>query len=113
LYSISILGAIFVIEFKTHERDMIRLNCVFQATDSAQYHCALEAAVALTEKSLQHEGCISYDVLESATRKNVFLICETWQDEVALGKHGATPEFKHYVAIMQECGTLQIEQFVK
>ena len=37
---------------------MIRLNCFFQATDGDQYKDALRAAVALTEKSRNHAGCI-------------------------------------------------------
>ena len=41
---------------------MIRLNCFFQATDGDQYKDALRAAVALTEKSRNHAGCIAYDV---------------------------------------------------
>ena len=43
---------------------MIRLNCFFQATDGDQYKDALRAAVALTEKSLNHAGCIAYDVFQ-------------------------------------------------
>lgn len=56
---------------------MIRLNCFFQANDGEQYKTALQAAVALTEYSQKHEGCIAYDVFQSTTRNDVFLICET------------------------------------
>jgi len=72
---------------------------------------ALEAAKALTAKSLGHEGCIAYDVFASATREDVFMICETWKDQACLDKHSATPEFAEYVGIIQENGLLKIETF--
>ncbi len=91
---------------------MIRLNC-FVETKDGMYNKALEAAVALVAKSQKHAGCIAYDAFESATRSNVFTIIETWADQAALDAHSATPEFAEYVGIMQECGTLSVEQFEK
>ncbi len=90
---------------------MIRLNCFFKANCSNCYAKALEAAKALTAKSLNHEGCIAYDVFASATRNDVFMICETWKDQESLDKHSATPEFAENVGIIQECGLLKLEQF--
>lgn len=90
---------------------MIRLNCFFKANCSNCYAKALEAAKALTAKSLNHEGCIAYDVFASATRDDVFMICETWKDQESLDKHSATPEFAENVGIIQECGLLKLEQF--
>ena len=72
---------------------------------------ALEAAKALTAKSLGHEGCVAYDVFASATREDVFMICETWKDQASIDKHSATPEFAEYVGIIQENGLLKIETF--
>lgn len=89
---------------------MIRLNCFFQAK-KGKYNEALEAAMLLTAKSLNHEGCIAYDVFESATRKEIFMICETWKDKESLDKHSATPEFAECVGKIQECGALKLEQF--
>jgi quinol monooxygenase YgiN len=90
---------------------MIRLNCFFQAKDAAQFAEALAAAKTLTEKSLRHEGVVAYDVFTSATRPDVFMICETWQDQQVLDKHSATPEFGENVGIMQRCGSLKLESF--
>ena len=89
---------------------MIRLNCFFQATEG-HYGEALEAAIALTARSQKHAGNIAYDVFESATRPDVFMICETWADQAALDAHSATPEFAEYVGIINNCGTLKLEQF--
>ena len=90
---------------------MIRLNCFFQAADAAKYNDALRAAVALTEKSRNHAGCIAYDVFQSATRSDVFMICETWKDQASLDLHSATPEFKKYVAEIEACGQMKLERF--
>ena len=89
---------------------MIRLNCFFKANEG-RYAEALEAAKTLTEYSLKHEGNIAYDVFESATRKDIFMICETWANQEVLDKHSNTPEFAKYVGKIQECGTLKLEQF--
>lgn len=89
---------------------MIRLNCFFQAK-KGKYNEALEAAMLLTAKSLKHQGCVAYDVFESATRKDIFMICETWQDQESLDMHSATPEFAECVGIIQQCGELKLEQF--
>lgn len=88
---------------------MIRLNCFFQSK-RGKYNEALNAAILLTAKSQKHEGVVAYDVFESATRKDVFMICETWQNEEVLARHAATPEFKELVGIIQNCGELKIEQ---
>ena len=91
---------------------MIRINCFFKASEAgAAMEKAVNAAQALTAKSLDHEGCIAYDTFRSATRPDVFMICETWKDQVCLDKHSATPEFAEYVGIIQENGTLKIETF--
>ena len=90
---------------------MIRLNCFFQAIDGDQYKDALRAAVALTELSRKHAGCIAYDVFQSATRSDVFMFCETWKDDASLKAHAETPEFKKYVGGMQACGQLKLERF--
>ena len=65
----------------------------------------------LTAKSQKHEGNIAYDVFESATRKDIFMICETWQDQESLDKHSATPEFTECGAKIQACGELKLEKF--
>ncbi len=54
---------------------------------------------------------MAYDVFQSATRQDVFMICETWESQEALDKHSATPEFEKYVGIIQGCGFLKLESF--
>lgn len=90
---------------------MLRLNCFFQAKEG-KYEEALQAAIALTAASLKDEGNIAYDTFESATRPDIFMICETWKDEESLKKHMAADHFKLYVGQLEQLGTLKLEQFV-
>ena len=90
---------------------MIRLNCFFQSAPECEAK-ALDAAKALTAASLTQDGCIAYDVLVSATRPGVFLICETWRDEAALAAHSASEPFLRYVAVLNDSGEMKIEKFV-
>ena len=89
---------------------MIRLTCFYQAKEG-RFNDALAAAKALTAASLKQDGCIAYDVFESATRPGILLICETWRDEQALAAHSASEPFVKYVGVMNEAGTIKIEQF--
>ena len=89
---------------------MIRLNCFFQAKEG-RLNEALEAAKSLTAVSLTQDGCIAYDVFVSATRPGILLICETWMDEQALAAHSASDPFIKYVAVLNDAGTMKIEQF--
>lgn len=89
---------------------MLRLNCFFQASEG-KYTEALEAALALTAASQKDEGNVAYDVFESATRPDVFMICETWKDEASLQKHSEAPHFVEYVGRLQSLGLLKLEKF--
>ena len=91
---------------------MLRLNCFFQANEG-MYDAALEAALVLTAHSVKEEGCIAYDTFESATRPDVFMICETWESAEALKAHMEAPHFKQYVPVIESCGMLKLEQFEK
>lgn len=89
---------------------MIRLNCFFKANSPEGFVKALAAAKTLTEKSHKHAGCKAYDVFASATRSDVFMICETWEDEDTLAKHAQTPEFAECVEIINQNGLMKIEK---
>lgn len=89
---------------------MLRLNCFFQAK-KGKYQEALETAIALVAESQRQEGCIAYDVFESGTRKDVFLICETWADQATLDAHSASAPFQELVPKMHACGEMKVEKF--
>lgn len=89
---------------------MIRLN-VFVRVDEARRAEFLEIAKRLTECSLKEEGCVAYDIFESATRRDVLMICETWKDAEALHAHEQTHHFVTYVGQMHALGEMKQERF--
>ncbi len=89
---------------------MIRLN-VFISVEDVNYSKVLDAAKELTTFSVNEDGCIAYDVYESATRSNVLLICETWKDSEALAKHEKTAHFVKNIVILQKFSEIKLEKF--
>ena len=91
---------------------MIRLN-VFIQVEAANRASLLAEAKALVEKSLNDEGCVAYDVFESATRQDVMMICETWQNEEVLKAHMAAEHFTTLVPKIEALtkNGLKLEQF--
>ena len=89
---------------------MIRLN-VFISVEDVNRAKVLDAAKELTAASVKEEGCIAYDVYESATRANVLLVCETWIDSEALSNHEKGASFIKNIAILQEISTIKVEKF--
>ena len=71
---------------------MIRLNVFIQVSESNRA-AVLEAAKELVASSLKDKGCIAYDVFESATRNDVLMICETWEDAESLSAHEKAEHF--------------------
>lgn len=89
---------------------MIRLN-VFIQVEAANRPALLEAAKELVACSQKDNGCIAYDIFESATRKDVLMICETWTDEPSLAVHEKAAHFVTLVPKIQSLGSMKIEKF--
>ena len=89
---------------------MIRLN-VFIQVENVNHANVLDAAKELTATSVKEEGCIAYDVFESATRPNVLLICETWKDSKALSNHEKGDSFIKNIAVLKEFTAIKVEKF--
>lgn len=89
---------------------MLRLNC-FIKVDEDHREEVLAAARRLTEVSLTQDGCIAYDIFESATRRDVLMICETWRDQDALTAHSESPEFIKEVGTMRSLAEMKLETF--
>ena len=89
---------------------MIRLNVFIQV--SAENRAAvLESAKELVAYSLKDNGCIAYDVFESATRSDVLMICETWKDAASLATHEQAAHFTTLVPKIQELAAMKLEKF--
>jgi quinol monooxygenase YgiN len=89
---------------------MIRLN-VFISVEDVNRAKVLGAAKELTAASLKEDGCVAYDVFESATRPNVLMICETWKDSETLTNHEKSASFIKNIAILKELTTIKVEKF--
>lgn len=89
---------------------MLRLNCFIKVA-AENRDIVLAAAKRLTAASLKQEGCIAYDIFESATRPDVLMICETWADQKALDAHSASDVFKIEAGIMHEAAEMKLETF--
>lgn len=89
---------------------MIRLNVFIQV--SAENRAAvLESAKELVAYSLKDNGCIAYDVFESATRSDVLMICETWKDAESLSAHEKQTIFVALVPKIQGLAAMKLEKF--
>lgn len=71
----------------------------------------LEVAKELVAHSVNDNGCVAYDVFESATRKDVLMICETWKDAESLAAHEKTAHFTSLVPKMETLAAMKIEKF--
>ena len=89
---------------------MIRLN-VFVQVSAENRAAVLESAKELVACSLKDNGCIAYDVFESATRNDVLMICETWKDAESLDAHEKAAHFITLVPKLQELGKMKLEKF--
>lgn len=89
---------------------MIRLN-VFIEVSAEKHEEVLNLAKQLVEASLKDNGVVAYDVFESATRPNVLMICETWQDAESLSAHSASAHFTTLVPAIQSLAAMKLEQF--
>ena len=89
---------------------MIRLNVFIQV--SAENRAAvLESAKELVAYSLKDNGCIAYDVFESATRSDVLMICETWKDAESLSAHEKADHIVALVPKIQGLAAMKLEKF--
>lgn len=89
---------------------MIRLNCFIQVEESKR-ETVLALAKELVAASLNDKGCIAYDIFESATRKDVMMICETWKDEASLDAHSNSSHFTTLVPKIESLAAMKLEKF--
>lgn len=89
---------------------MIRLNVFMQVSDANRAEL-LAVAKELVEASLKDAGCVAYDVFESATRKDVLMICETWKDEETLAAHSSSAHFTTLVPKLESLSAMKLEKF--
>ena len=90
---------------------MIRLNVFIQVSEENR-SALVSAAKELVAHSVKDNGCVAYDLFESATRPEVLMICETWKDEESLAAHEKAAHFVTLVPQIQKLGAMKIEKFL-
>lgn len=91
---------------------MIRVNVFIEVAEAHRAEM-LKLAQELTAFSSAEEGCTAYDIFESATRKHVLMICETWQTQEDLTAHEKTVHFNTIVPRMSEIAAkMKVEKFL-
>jgi len=93
----------------SEELAFIRMNCDLTVSE-ANHDQVVELGKQLVAASLNDEGVIAYDIMESTSRPGQLLIFETWKDQASLDKHMASKHFTTLVPQIQQLGNLGIKQ---
>mgnify|MGYP000609290775 CR=1 FL=1 len=94
-----------------NKKDYDQIKCFCSCKRNKPRKKRLKQQKNLTACSLKEEGCIAYDTFESSTRRDVFMICETWQNAEVLAAHEKSAHFAQYVGIIQELAEMKLEKF--
>ena len=89
---------------------MIRLN-VFIQVGAEKRQEVVALSKELVAASLKDNGCVAYDLFESATRPDVLMIGETWRDAESLSAHEQAAHFTTLVPKIQELAAMKLEKF--
>ena len=89
---------------------MIRLN-VFIQVGAEKRQEVVALSKELVAASLKDNGCVAYDLFESATRPDVLMICATWRDAESLSAHEQAAHFTTLVPKIQELAAMKLEKF--
>ena len=89
---------------------MIRLNVFIQVEEKKREE-VVALAKELVAASQKDNGCVAYDLFESATRADVLMICETWQDAESLSAHEKAEHFVTLVPKIQGLASMKLEKF--
>ena len=87
----------------------LRLNCLVTVAPENRDRY-IELCKQHVAASLEDEGNIAFDLMESATDSTKFLIFETWADQASLDKHSASRHFADIVPQTSALATTVLQQ---
>ena len=90
---------------------MIRLNVSMIVETSENCKHLQDKAMVIVAASLHDKGCISYDLYQSKTNNDRYMIVETWASKEDLEAHKETEHFKRLVPELEKYSTLTMEVF--
>lgn len=70
---------------------MILVNAIFDVKES-EFDNFLSDINKLIDSSKQEEGCLGYELYQSTSSENRFVMIENWADQAAIEKHNQNPE---------------------
>lgn len=71
----------------------------------------VEAATELVAFSQRDKGCIDYDLYQSKTNDDRFMIVETWESPEALKAHSETDHYKRLSPELNKYSNITVEKF--
>jgi len=90
---------------------LIRLNCPIKVNNKDNIKNLIDTAKELISNTLsKDEGVQDYDLYQSQTDSNKFLIFETWKNQNNLNAHMNKDHFKKAVPLIQKVCEMKIEQ---
>ena len=90
---------------------MIRLNVSMIAETSENGRKLVEVASELVAFSLRDKGCIGYDLYQSKTNDDRYMIIETWETEEDLKAHTETEHYKRLSPELHKYSSLTLQKF--
>lgn len=70
-----------------------------------------EAATELVAFSLRDKGCITYDLYQSRTNDDRYMIVETWESAEDLKAHSETDHYRRLSPKLSEYADVTVEKF--
>lgn len=90
---------------------MIRLNVSMICETAEKAKKLKEAATELVAFSLRDKGVIDYDLYQSSTNDDRFMIVETWESAEDLKAHSETDHYKRLSPKLRENASVTVEKF--
>ena len=72
----------------------------------------LEKAQRLIASSRAEEGCLAYDLYESTTEENKFVMVEQWRDDEAVSTHNKTAALQELFKAMPDYASKETQLIV-
>ena len=82
---------------------MNHLNIIATITVKPEYYAAFQPILKkLVEESRKEAGCIHYELNQSISNPNVYVVIESWASQAAIDSHNATPHFVEFATFAKD-----------
>ena len=82
---------------------MSHLSIIATITVKPEYYEAFQPILKkLVEESQKEAGCLHYELNQSISNPNVYVVIETWASQVAIDSHNATSHFVEFASFAKD-----------